>query len=536
MLRPAAEDRATDDENPLEFIGQTHGAYRLVDKLGEGGFGVVYRAAQNEPIGREVAFKIVKAGMDSAAVLRRFEAERQALERMDHPGIAKVLDAGATESGRPYFVMELVDGAPVTEFCEAKQLDTRERLDLFAQVCRAVAHAHQKGIIHRDLKPSNVLVCEVDGEPVPKVIDFGIAKATRDQDLEATMFTLDGQIVGTPTYMSPEQAATGNADIDTRSDIYSLGVLLYELLTGRPPFDADDLAKAGHAEMCRIIREEDPARPSAQLTSDKIATRSLRTSATPDSQRSRLGGDEGARKGARPTLRDRQRLRARRPPLPCQQTGRRRRRPDLATGSRASPGATVGSSSRARRWRSRWSPGTVVSTWQAIQAHEARDREADKAQESQDVLNFFLESVIASARPENLRGGLGIDTTIHEALDAAEPQIAGRFAGRPLVEASIRHAFGVTYLDIGEIDDAVRQLQRAIDLRTAAGEGASAETLLSMSALAEAFSKEDRREETLQLIKKVHSVRLRELGVDHADTIGAKSKLATVYAATGRGR
>ena len=210
----------------------TIGRYKLLQEIGEGGMGVVYMAEQREPVRRKVALKIIKPGMDTREVIARFEAERQALALMDHPNIAHVLDAGATESGRPYFVMELVHGIPITEYCDRNDLTTRERLELFVQVCQAVQHAHQKGIIHRDLKPSNVLVTLHDGMPVPKIIDFGVAKATNQQLTEKTVFTGFGQMVGTPLYMSPEQAELNGLDVDTRSDIYSLGVLLYELLTG----------------------------------------------------------------------------------------------------------------------------------------------------------------------------------------------------------------------------------------------------------------------------------------------------------------
>jgi len=323
-LSPSDGER---DRGRGEGPGTIIGNYKLLEKLGEGGFGVVYMAEQKQPIKRRVALKIIKVGMDTREVVARFEAERQALALMDHPNIAKVFDAGATESsagwqpavsptasrqdaakalavdrsesaqagspeiqqtgslrygpeitpGRPYFVMELVRGIKITDYCDEKHLSTRERLDLFTQVCQAVQHAHQKGIIHRDLKPSNILVTVNDGVAVPKIIDFGIAKATQLELTEKTVFTRFHQFLGTPAYMSPEQTELTSVDIDTRSDIYSLGVLLYELLTGKTPFDTNELLKSGLDEMRRTIREVEPVKPSTRLVHE-LTTVSARRS------------------------------------------------------------------------------------------------------------------------------------------------------------------------------------------------------------------------------------------------------------------
>ena len=251
---------------PDETVGQKIGRYKILEKIGEGGCGVVYMAEQEEPVRRRVALKVIKLGMDTKSVIARFEAERQALAMMDHPNIAKVLDAGATETGRPFFVMELVRGIKITDYCDQNKLATHERLGLFIQVCNAIQHAHQKGIIHRDIKPSNILVTLHDGVPVPKVIDFGIAKATQGRLTDQTLFTAFEQFIGTPAYMSPEQAEMSGLDIDTRSDIYALGVLLYELLTGRTPFDPKQLLQSGLDELRRTIREIEPARPSTRLS------------------------------------------------------------------------------------------------------------------------------------------------------------------------------------------------------------------------------------------------------------------------------
>lgn len=271
--------------SPAETAGDRIGRYKLLQQIGEGGCGVVYMAEQEEPVRRRVALKVIKLGMDTKQVIARFEAERQALALMDHPNIAKVLDAGATETGRPYFVMELVRGIKITDYCDENNLSTRERLNLFIQVCRAIQHAHQKGIIHRDIKPSNILIASNDGVPIPKVIDFGIAKATQGRLTDQTVFTAFEQFIGTPAYMSPEQASLTMLDIDTRTDIYSLGVLLYELLTGKTPFDAKSLLAVGLDEMRRTIREQEPPRPSTRLSTmaegERTTTAKHRHSETP---------------------------------------------------------------------------------------------------------------------------------------------------------------------------------------------------------------------------------------------------------------
>ncbi len=267
----ASESERPGDDGPGAVIGR----YRLIEKLGEGGFGVVYAAEQNEPVKRRVALKIIKLGMDTRQVVARFESERQALAMMDHPNIARVLDAGATASGRPYFVMELVKGEPLTGYCDRHNFTTRQRLDLFIQICYAIQHAHQKGIIHRDLKPSNILVTEGEGGIVVKVIDFGIAKAMEQRLTDKTISTGMERLIGTPAYMSPEQADPECRDIDTRSDIYSLGILLYELLTSQTPFDPKLMVLDGLSSIRRTICELEPVRPSTRLSNLKGEARRI---------------------------------------------------------------------------------------------------------------------------------------------------------------------------------------------------------------------------------------------------------------------
>ncbi len=431
--------------------GSRIGRYKLLQQIGVGGCGIVWMAEQEEPVRRRVALKIIKLGMDTKAVIARFEAERQALALMDHPNIARILDAGATDTGRPYFVMELVRGVPITKYCDEGNLAMNARLALFSQVCRAVQHAHQKGIIHRDLKPSNILVTLHDGVPVPKVIDFGIAKATQGRLTDQTLFTAFEQFIGTPAYMSPEQAELSGLDIDTRSDIYSLGVLLYELLTGRPPFDPKSLLQAGLDEIRRIIREVEPPKPSTNLSTlgdaDRLTIARLRGT-DPARLSLLLRGDldwivmkamekNRARRYETPTaLADDIERHLRDEPITARPPGGGYRLLKLVRRHRVAvaAAAAVGLALVA---------GTAVSTWQAVRARRAERTTAQERARAEDLLGFMLG---------DLRGQLakvGRLDVLEAVGDKAMAYFSSR-AARDLDDRTLaRHAKALT--QIGEL-------------------------------------------------------------------------------------
>ncbi len=551
---PAPGPVATADPPPGgERPGTVIGPYKLLEQIGEGGMGAVWMAQQTEPVKRLVAVKLIKAGMDSRQVIARFEAERQALALMDHPHIARVLDAGTTGAGRPYFVMDLVKGVPITRYCDEHHLTPRQRLELFIPVCQAIQHAHQKGIIHRDLKPSNVLVALYDGKAVPKVIDFGVAKAAGQPLTEKTLVTGFGALVGTLEYMSPEQAEINQLDIDTRSDIYALGVLLYELLAGSPPFSRKDLQKAGMLEMLRVIREQEPPKPSMRLsTADGLPTLAANRGTEPARLTRLVRGeldwivmkalekDRGRRyETANGFALDLQRYLADEPveaspPSRLYRLRKFARRNRNLIGMVASVVLLLAA-------------GTGVSIWQALRAHEAarqsrqaQDREAKQAQQAEKseararaVLKFFQDKVLAAPRPKGQEGGLHKDATIREALDRAEPEIARAFADQPLVEASIRNTLGVSYWYLGALDLAQRQQERALALRRQELGPDDPDTIGILNDLGIILHSRGKYPEAQKLFAEAWEGKCRTLGREDPVTLRSANNLSAIMAEQG---
>ena len=562
-----------------EAPGTRVGPYKLLRVIGAGGMGMVWAAEQEYPLRREVALKIIKPGMDSGEVIARFEAERQALAMMDHPNIAKVLDAGTTQSGRPYFVMELVAGTPITDYCDEKRLGPKERLELFIPVCRGIQHAHQKGIIHRDIKPSNVLLSSYDGVPTPKVIDFGIAKATGPSAADSQV-TRYGAVVGTLEYMSPEQAATGGANIDTRSDIYALGVVMYELLTGRTPLDWEELRQAGYVEFLRRIREEDPPPPSARLTKSPRTLVELaeRRGTVPAKLLSLLRGEvdwivmkalekDPARRyeTANGLARDIERYLQGEPveASPASPTYRMRK---FAGRHRLALVTATG-------FLALLILGIVVSTWEAVRARRAeqtavqernrvmaaekiaqqqRDRAVTaEAAASRQLDNAVLqmhradtEAVTARAVSDFLQKDLlgqasannqstanrkpDPDLKVRTALDRAAAKIEGAFQNQPLVEAAVRQTIGNAYTDLGLYQQARPQLEQALRIRLLHQAPDDLETLNAKEALASLAFYQGDLVAALPLVQEVLKARQKRLGPDHADTLSALNNVAAV--------
>jgi serine/threonine protein kinase len=530
------------------------GPYELLEKIGEGGCGLVYMAEQDKPIHRRVALKIIKLGMDTKHVIARFEAERQALALMDHPNIAKVHDAGATSTGRPYFVMELVRGMKITDFCDQKKLPTRQRLELFIQVCQAVQHAHQKGIIHRDLKPSNILVTVNDGVPVAKVIDFGIAKVTNGQRLtDKTLFTAFDQFIGTAAYMSPEQAEITSVDIDTRSDIYSLGVLLYELLTGVTPLDTGTLRQGAFDEIRRMIRETDPPKPSTRLVTlgGRLVDVAKRRHTEPTSLSRLIRGDLDWIT-MKALEKDRQRRYETANGLAMDIQSHLDNEPVLA----ARPSALYTFTKFTRRHRKALialtgiflalGVGFLTSTWLFLRERSARQAataEKQRADEqtaiTQAVSDFLSRNLLGTSSELMLPFESGFQpspgTSPLEDLKNAAASIGDKFKDKPILEAKLRQAIGDAYSSsaVKQPALAIPEYERALELRKKVQGPEHSETRKCVQLLAEALIASGRAPEAFALDEEVIKILQSKLGPTNDETQGFIWFLANNYSRQG---
>lgn len=510
------------------------GPYQLLQPIGSGGMGEVWLAEQTSPVRRRVALKLIKAGMDTGEVVARFQSERQALALMDHPSIAKVFDAGSTPQGRPYFVMQYITGIPITEYCDQHKMSVYERLELFIQVCDGVQHAHQKAIIHRDLKPSNILVSEVNGKPLPRIIDFGIAKAISQSLTAETLFTQTGAILGTPAYMSPEQAGSSGADVDTRTDVYSLGVVLYELLVGVRPLDFHGLA---FDEILRRLREEEAPRPSTKLRilgGESGGAAEERGCDAPTLAR-QLRGDLDAI-----TLKALEKDRSRRYGTPSDLAADIERYLNREAVLAVPPSAAY----RARKFAHRHGGALItigafalvlmvaaaISIRQSIRAN----REAAVAQAVNDFLQNDLLAQASAAKQSGPRAKPDPHLEVRTALDRAAARIAGKFNQQPEVEAAIRDTIGQTYIDLGLYPEAQKQLERALDLHRRALGAENPKTLQTMGRLGYVAYRQGGYTQAVELYNKALEIQRRVLGREHPDVLSSMNGLANVYEALGK--
>ena len=501
------------------------GPYVLVRKLGEGGMGQVWLAEQTAPVKRQVALKLIKGGLYDSAVIQRFESERQSLAVMNHPAIAKVFDAGSTKDGQPYFVMEYVDGPPITRYCDNKKLEIRGRLELFIKVCEGVQHAHQKAIIHRDLKPSNVLVTEVDGKPVPRIIDFGIAKAISSQPgLDQTQFTETGALIGTRGFMSPEQADPNVLDVDTRTDVYSLGALLYVLLTGMLPFESAAEKKKPIDEVLRQLREEDPPSPSAKVSTEKdTATAAAERRRTETKQLAKLlRGDLDWI-----TMKAVERDRARRYGTPSELAADIERylddRPVLARP--ASTGYRLKKYVQRHRLGVATASGAVAllvvfAVTEAMQLRRTT-RERDRANRITD----FMTNMFKVSDPSESRGNT---VTAREILDKSSKVIGTELAADPELQAQMMGVMGTVYHNLGLYPQAQPLLERAADIRKSALGEKNPETLKSQEEVANLLCDEGHYVDAEKIERKTLEMRRRILGPEHPDTLQSMNNLAII--------
>jgi non-specific serine/threonine protein kinase/serine/threonine-protein kinase len=545
----------------IERIGALIGPYKLVEQIGEGGMGTVFMAQQSEPVKRVVAVKIVKPGMDSKAVLARFEAERQALALMDHPNIARVLDAGATQSSRPYFVMELVKGVPITQYCDQHKLAPRERLELFLPVCQAIQHAHQKGVTHRDIKPSNVLIALYDDRPVPKVIDFGLAKAAGQALTDATLVTGFGALVGTPEYMSPEQANVNNLDIDTRSDVYSLGVLLYELLTGTTPMDRKSLGKAALLEVLRIVREVEAPRPSIKLSSSGALPGIAAQRRMEPAKLSRLvRGDldwitmkclekDRTRRyeTANGLARDVQRYLSDEPVEACPPSATYRLRKFAKKNRAALTTAAIITFLLVA--------GIAVSAWQAVRATRAeRDADekrqlaeksaaAEKAAKEQTQKRLaqiekgveLFAGMLSGINPRSeSKGGEPLYVQLRKRAEKAADALDAEAVGDPLAMARLQTTLGITLRDLGNGAKAVEVLEKAHAIRERELGTDDHETLVTLEVLAMAYQESGKLREAIALHEQARDRLVKKHGANDPNTLNTLNNLASAYRAVGR--